>query len=153
MEKRIEHDLSIHSRVLRKTKENSLPFPFPTPFNFVYHVNKDSMPMLSAHKSISVSPYAHLVKTQWMDMSSKLWTVARCTSSHSTRELTSTGASSMDQEDGYGEDFDNNLPGMQGRRHNMKKATRNSSANDMQVNHMIGQETGLQRLHAMYALG
>ncbi|GFR61983.1 hypothetical protein ElyMa_001859800 [Elysia marginata] len=92
----------------------------------------------------------------WTNVAHKVGIVAKCSTSHSFHglnelEKNSEGVAGL-QEDNDN-DWDNELPGLQRRQKNKATNSRNSVASDMQVNQMIEQETGSQRLQAMYALG
>ncbi|KAK3800647.1 hypothetical protein RRG08_003054 [Elysia crispata] len=89
----------------------------------------------------------------WLAVSSKLWTVAKCSTSHNYE---GTGQNTYAVETLHGDDdreWDSDLPGMQRRRHTNGKTPKKLAVTDMQVNQQIELETGLDRLREMYALG
>ena len=159
MEKRKKDLLSIRSYLILKIRENSAPPSLCAPFVLsrtkVHCVIKDlaSTPSIQLQKSNCLELFTQPFIRLWLAVSSKLWTVAKCSTSHNYE---GTGQNTYAVETLHGDDdreWDSDLPGMQRRRHTNGKTPKKLAVTDMQVNQQIELETGLDRLREMYALG
>lgn len=161
-----KENLSLNcSPPLQNRQENSLPFLSSTQINSA--CSKLNFHKLGAADNRKLNAPMHSSKHQSLifrgitslrvGISSKIWLVARCSTSHNKtwneteqNEIDLSGFNSLEEE---GDDLNANLPGLQIHRQDKAMVSRKLFANDMQVNQMIEEETGVQRLQAMYALG